>query len=303
MSNFATIPVAESGRVCSDSNGLSPSQVQQLLSGQVINAGWLFLGRFVGYTPEINVGGFVTPAAVNTTNTATAQFVRYSPFDYSNYGGQGQTSIGGCVVSSYRSDNVFVPPTLRLLDPGAVTLRVPDGSVKTLVNNVGSWSFNASSAIPGDVLYIPDAGGSFQFDGSGGSDVGAFHVPITIAPQLVWTNRASITNVDRGASLEVTWSGGEPNSYLWITGVSTDGGNPSVVTSFTCTAPVATGRFTIPQAVLGSLVASFVNPAFEFPSGQLAVANYGYPASFTASGLDIGLVSYFDSTTSLVNYR
>jgi hypothetical protein len=189
------------------------------------------------------------------------------------------------------------------LDAGGVTLRTPDGSTKTLIKGDTSWYFNASSAIPGDVLFVPDAGGTFRFIGSGGADVGPFDVPITVSQGLVWTNRTSITEVNRSNSLEVTWSGGQPNTYVWITGSSSDGGNPALLTSFTCTAPVSAQRFTVPQPVLGSLVASFQNPALPIPIGQLSVGNYSNPTTFTATGLSSGGVTFYNATYTTLNYR
>ncbi len=304
LSNFTTIPVSASGGPCTEPNGLSATQVEQALSGQSVSAGWLYVGRYESIQPGFSAGGIVIPGSTTTVNTGTAQFLRYSPFDFSNYGGQSQASIGSCVVNTYRSDAVFTPPYQGALDAGTVTLRIPDGSTKTLQRgDAGTHFVQASSATPGDVLFIPEAGGTFQFNGSGGADIGPFQASITLAPPLVWSNRTSITSISRANSLEITWTGGEPNSYVWITGVSTDGGNPSLITVFNCTAPVAAGRFTIPAAVLSSLVPSFTQPGVELATGQLAVANYKYPTTFTATGLNVGLLGSYQSITSVVAYR
>ena len=303
VSNFVTIPIAQTGRVCSDPHLMSAEQVQQTLSGQTVNAGWLSLGRFTIHVPGINAGPIVLPATTTISDGANAGFLRYTPFNFSNYGGQGVASIGSCIVSAFMSNNVFVPPIVQALDAGGVALRTPDGSTKTLVKVQNSWVFSASSANPGDVLFIPDSGGTYRFIGSGGPDVGPFDVPVTLSSGLVWTNRASITEVNRSNSLEVTWSGGQPNTYVWITGSSTDGNNPALLTSFTCTAPVAAQRFTIPQPVLGSLVPSFQNPALPIPIGQLSVGNYSNPTSFTATGLNSGMVTFYNATYTTLNYR
>jgi uncharacterized protein (TIGR03437 family) len=305
ISNFVTIPVATNGSVCTENNGLTSSQVQQILSGQTVSAGWLFLGKFQSLQPEVSVGGVVViPGGTTTADSATAQFLQYTPLAFANYGGQGQASIGSCVVSTYRSDNVFTPPFVRALDAGTIRLHLPGGATQTLQKGeFGLHSLVKSTAIPGDVLFIPDTGGTFQFEGTGGADVGAFQASVTLASPLVWTNKANIKDVIRANSLDVTWTGGQPNSYVLITGSSSDGGNPALLTTFTCTENVAAGHFTIPAAVLSSLVASFVTPEINFPTGQLALANYSNLASFNATGLNLAGIGAYFSSSIVVNYK
>jgi hypothetical protein len=209
------------------------------------------------------------------------------------------------VVSAFRSNAVFVPPFQRTLDAGTVSLRLPNGSSKTLLKGeAGNHYFTASSGVPSEPLFIPDGGGTFQFSNTGGADIGAFQTELTLTQPFVWTNETTITTVSRANGLEVTWSNGMPNSYIWITGSSSDGANPvSTITAFNCTVDAAAGRFTIPAAVLSSLLPSFTAQGVDYPTGQLALANYAYPSSFSAPGLDAGMKGALHSISILVNYR
>lgn len=81
---------------------------------------------------------------------------------------------------------------------------------------------------------------------------------------------------------------------------STSGANP-VGATFTCTAPVAAGQFTVPAAVLLSLPASASTSGI--PSGALTVGTYTNPKSFTATGLDYGYSISASLNSALVSYQ
>lgn len=300
ISNFTTIPVASSGGVCSDTNGLSSSEVTNVLSRADVRAGWLYLGRFTSRVPASTTNGVAVPASTTISDSATAQFLRYTPFDYTNYGGQGQPSIGSCVVSSYDASTPPQLKPLQYLDAGTITLALPDGSVRTLTKGNSSYFLNGSSA---SSLFIPETGGTFQFSRTGGAEIGPFTTLIGSFSPLIWTNRGSLVNVNRAQSLEVTWSGGAPDSYVVITGATSTPTNPAVATTFACTAAVSAGRFTIPADVLSSILPSAVIAGSTLPNGQLSIANYQSPLRFTASGLDTTWMAYFTSESSRVNYQ
>jgi hypothetical protein len=168
------------------------------------------------------------------------------------------------------------PPSITGLDAGTITITGPIGP-QTLVPQT-----NTPSALMG--LYsvqlansfLPPTGGAFTFTGSGGKQVGAFSTSISLTNPLNWTNMSAINSVTRANGLNITWTGGVPNTYVAITGSSLLS-NSAVGASFTCYAPVGAGQFTVPSYVLLALPAS--------ASGGLAVNNGAAPGSFTASGL------------------
>ena len=76
----------------------------------------------------------------------------------------------------------------------------------------------------------------------------------------------------------MTWSGGNPGTYVYITGGVVVAGNSALKGDFTCLAPVEAGQFTVPSYILLSLPAG---------NGSLGVQNIVF-APLAAAGLDIG---------------
>ncbi|MDE3196986.1 MAG: hypothetical protein KGN84_11615, partial [Acidobacteriota bacterium] len=124
--------------------------------------------------------------------------------------------------------------------------------------------------------FITNAGGSYAFHGTAGTDVGAFDASLMLpTPLLSWTNQSAVTTINRTSGLTVTWTGGGAGTYVSISGGSA---TSQVSASFSCSAPVSAGTFTIPSYVLGILPAG---------SGSLVLSNNSY-SSFTAPGIDVG---------------
>lgn len=150
-------------------------------------------------------------------------------------------------------------------------------------------------------LFIPDSGGTFTFKGTGGLNVGVFSAPITVANPFTWTNRGTISTVSRSQNLEITWTGGDPTSYVVVTGSTTNMTN--AVSSFSCLERASVGRLTVPRDVLAAMLPSPPSPGAPIPTGQLIIFNYKMPVKFTASGIDNGNISYYTGDVALVNYQ
>jgi hypothetical protein len=118
-------------------------------------------------------------------------------------------------------------------------------------------------------------------------------------PPFVWTNQSSITTVNRASGLTINWTGGDPSGYVTIAGTSTAYGSTaatSTTVSFTCTARVSDGSFTVPAVVLLGLPVSAPAPGSTVVlPGTLVVTNVGGSASFAPpSGIDFwGISSAF----------
>lgn len=304
ISNFVSIPVAESGGACTDWFS-SSSDVERLLgSGKTeVNLGWFYLTKFQSYSP--GVAG--QPARMTIQDSATAQFLRNTPFDSSNWGSVGGFANPGCVVTAWRTQSPFNAPLIRGLDGGApVTLTLPDGGTRTLMrNNVSNHAFSVSDATAGAQLIIPAAGGgTFRFRSPGGADVGPAEASITATRPLVWNEHTTITAVSRAQPLTLTWSGGTPGGLVIIQGGSFNGPNATdVFTAFGCTVPVEAGRFTVPRDVMASMVPSMSFPPFNAPTGTLLVQHFTLPARFTATGLDQGSITSVSYSGTQVQYQ
>jgi len=115
-----------------------------------------------------------------------------------------------------------------------------------------------------------------------------------------YVSPGQITALDRSHDQVFTWSGGIAGSYVSIFGysyiqVACPAGNGSDdYVSFTCSAPVSAGQFTVPAAVLESLLPS--------DSGVLGVTN-GNLKEFSAPGLDLGLTSFSTGSTISAPFR
>ena len=263
VSNTVALPISTSGGVCTDpvigDNGTQLSQG----------------GQSAAYTnASLAIAQSTTAQGVQTT--ATGIFQSIQPNSTSSVGGSA-VSLGNCSVSGVGGGtSTAPPPSITGLDAGTITITGPIGP-QTLVPQtntpsslMGLYSVQLANS------FLPATGGAFTFTGSGGKQVGAFTTSISLTNPMSWTNMSAINSVTRANGLNITWTGGVPNTYVAITGTSLSG-STAVGASFTCNAPVSAGQFMVPSYVLQGLPAS--------ASGSLTVSNGAAPGTFTASGL------------------
>ena len=183
------------------------------------------------------------------TNSTDAAFEKYTGL----YAPSNALSPGGCIV------NNLTPVSVNFtgLDPGTITLSGPSGLAVTLGSQFGIKGAFFAMLPAGS---IPQSGGTFTLKGSGGADVGSFTSTIAFSNPLL------------------TWTGGNPGTYVFITGASTST-SPRVTGGYTCLASVDAGQFTVPSYILSALPTG---------NGGTAVQNDVY-SSLSANGIDIGL--------------
>jgi hypothetical protein len=174
----------------------------------------------------------------------------------------------------------------------------------------GSYDASLSSGSPpNETLYLSP--GSYTINnGSGGADVGAFTVNLTVNQPLTWTNMSTIvTNgINRASGVTVDWTGGSPGTYVTISGGSImedSTGTSGVFAFFSCLAPVSAGSFTLGPNVLLQLPASTVlsEDGITISLSSLSVGNGSMPTQFSAPGLDYGFASSTISTSASVTYQ
>ena len=263
-SNIATIPVNAGGGACVDPvNGLSGSQV--VPGSQTIRTG------FVGLIQTVRTGANGT---LTYSTSATGAFEKYQGI----YSPTNPVSPGGCLVSNLTPVGVG---TFTGLDPGQIGLTGPSGLSVNLANQLGIKGAFIATLTAGA---IPQSGGSYAFQGTGGADVGSFTSTLNFSnPLLSWTNQNVAATIDRSRGFTVTWTGGNPGSYVFVTGTSTSAATantPSVAGGFTCLANAGDGQLTVPAYILSALPAG---------SGGVEIQNDIYEA-LPATGLDIGIV-------------
>lgn len=295
-SNFATIPVASGGRICSDKElaPVTPDEYQTLLSLGNANIGVISLGAMTTTSPTTGTAA---------SDSAYALLQKYTGQQLTSAGFMLQASTGSCIVFY----DPGPPPYFRWTSPAQlnagpqISVNGPNGSLALVPVYPGY-----AEPVGTSPLIIPPTGGAFTVDdGSGGPDVGPFTASLNanLAPPLEWTNRSAIMAVNRAKGQLITWTGGVPGSYASIFGYSSahqyGGANRSdVYTYFTCSAPVSAGQFTVPAAVLESVLPSGAvlgNGLQPVGNGNLYVAN-GMSQRFSAPGLDLGLFTFTTGT-------
>jgi uncharacterized protein (TIGR03437 family) len=304
VSNTVTLAIASAGSTCSDANGISAAgfaNIQAALnSKQSVNLGFVSLQQS---TLSFSIPA-LRPRIVPATTSASgfASFEKYTSAQFAASNSAFGISIGSCTISITNSAHQGSPITATGLDAGPqIAVMQPGGTTVNLTANTGVEKGYYSSPTSGGFSSI--APGTYHFTGPGGADVGAFAASLTVPTALTWTNQAAITAgpIVRGNPLTLTWTGGDPSSFIEIIGesVNTDLSDNSLGASFFCIAPVGPGSFTIPGAVTLSLPAS----AGVDSIGFLELGSESTPAPFTAQGLDYGFISAESSAGSSVTWQ
>jgi uncharacterized protein (TIGR03437 family) len=266
VSNTITLPIGQGGGVCTDPTlGYNGTQLGTLAGKTNYNEGILFITQ--------------STSAGQTTSGATGIFENVQGASSTNI--TGLTSVGSCNINSTVVGGTA--PTITGLDAGTITVTGPTGTqtLSTIPQAAGLYDAQLPAG------FIPASGGSYTFKGSGGAQVGSFSASVAYTNPLTWTNSSADTSVNRANGVNLTWSGGASGSIVYIGGTSS---SSSVSSSFTCYAPVSAGAFTVPSYVLLALPAG---------TGTLGITNEANPVSFTASGLDTGIL--FGGVTFSIN--
>ena len=285
VSNFVTLPVNPGGGVCSDpafgttgSSGSGGSGTRKDGFVEVSQA----------TIPSSDLGSDRSDAkphaqAFTTLSTASAAFTSTTGSSTVGF----TLSLGNCFVNYPGA--LTGNETVTYLDAGA-SIGLSGGGISTQISKlpgVGSYSAQLTSALT--------AGTSYTFKGPGGKDVGSFTVSITFPTLLDWTNENSITTVTESQGQAITWTGGEPGTYIFIGGSSSTAGPPPVSITFFCYVPVEDQQFTIPSYVLLTLPKG---------KGTLGMSNSAKPVQFpSTTGLDSASAQATDTFDTNVTYQ
>ena len=254
-SNFPTIPVASGGGECSDPMyGIKGSDLNRLSGRTNVNSAALFVAQ----TESIDTSGTKT-----TISSATGDFRHYQ----SGYGtSSGLPSIGSCVVTEPLS-----APTSSGIDAGTVSLSGSAGAYTLSTAAAGLYS----APLPGGAA---SPGGTFVFNWTGGSTVGAGSVTVHLpSPSFTWTNASASTTVKRSEGIQVSWTGGGSGSFVIISGTSSP--PAGLATSFLCYARLSDLTFTVP---------SYVTEALPAGTGSLGLVDNSAYQRLSSPGLDSG---------------
>jgi hypothetical protein len=301
VSNFGTLAVAASGRTCSDANSpLTAALLDQLFTTGSLSVGTISVSQLT--LPGVTVGGVTVGGSTIDAGSASFSKITSAQFNQGAFAAAlgGFSSIGSCFVDFFTTTSTSttsLPLNFQFTSLNAgpdIDIIGPDGTLAMpLTTSNGVYNYSTS----GLTDFIPAAGGSFTFTGPGGPDVGAFNAgPIQIGAPVAFTNASGISPVTRSNGLTVSWTGGQAGTYVGITGFSlaaqSGASGTYLVGFFSCRAPVAAGTFTVPASVLQELpVSSTLSENGVTESlGFLLLSNLAAPGTFTATGIDLGLV-------------
>jgi uncharacterized protein (TIGR03437 family) len=194
------------------------------------------------------------------------------------------------------ADSSFATPSAKGLQTGTLTVKGPSGSVP-LISAADLGGANEYIGLLGSSGVLqPGQGpapflnpGQYTITGGGGADVGGFSVSLTVPAgnSITWTNRNTLTTVNRSQPLTFTWTG---TSYL----VSLEGINYDVPTNtstaFRCIAPAGATSFTVPSWILTNMGTTRTN-ALQSRS-LIGIASATAPATFQATGLNNTVATY-----------
>ena len=311
MSNFVSISVAPDGGACPDPR-LPLEEATVILKAQgIVRTGAIELVRTASKTPAPPLG-----TIDSTIDLGAAAFVST---DYSKLvaiESLPSTTIGLCFLQQIAQNPQQTGANSgasTVLDAGTVfTVKGPNGT-KQLIKNpagyggtIGGGTLLAGNPVPGSpVLPLFTSPGTYTFDnGAGGADVGAFTATINVPEHLVWTEADTLKSISRGAGVDISWTGGDPDANVYVAGSSQLPRSLSPTPTgaqFTCRAHVRDGHLTIPPTVLLALPPTVTTNGV--PSGVLQVAMTPSSGAFNAPGVDIGITAFTNSTYRAMEYK
>jgi uncharacterized protein (TIGR03437 family) len=281
--NFGALPIEPGGGVCSDpALGYNGTQLSTQVTQTNYSAGTVEL--FQSTSPATSgTGTTTTSLALGTFEQNTGSTTVTT---------SGFISLGSCIVTEVVVVTGTTTVTTTGMDAGTITVTGPGGTVPlvseaSLFPSIPSFagfyatiSSTGTSTLPAGFI---TPGGTYTFQGTGGTTpptVGPFKTQIVFSnPLFQWTNQAAAATVTRSAGQQITWTGGSPGTYVYMSGSSSNG---SISGGFTCFSPVEAQAFNIPGFVLDTL------PASTTGAGNLAVGNSTVPVNFSATGLTSG---------------
>lgn len=134
------------------------------------------------------------------------------------------------------------------LDAGSsLALSGPAGSWTLAPTRTGQYQVLFGSTPTGPNLVT----GTYTVTSAGGKDLSAFNATLNVGANVLWTNKTSITSIDRSQPLTVTWSGGTNPGSVLIGGYVFS--NTVGLVGFVCTEDTSKGSFTIPSFILSLL--------------------------------------------------
>ncbi|MGD0771569.1 MAG: BACON domain-containing carbohydrate-binding protein [Candidatus Solibacter sp.] len=263
-SNTVTMAINNNRQPCSDS---SPFSATSRTGGKNASIGLARLS-YTDPTNALKIGNGTVDIAMGSFNQSTgvgdlgfSLYASLPPINtctyYNNIGSLNGLLGGQLPGAANGATPLDAGPAISVQGPnGLQGVSYSDSSAQVspymgVLGTGGGWT--ALGLGPSTPFLDP---GSYTVSGPGGKDVGPFQYTMQIPAGATWTNRDSITAVDRTKGLTVQWSGGTASTQaVAIIGYSS---NPATNVSggFACLSDMAPGTFTVPSNFLANLPAT-----------------------------------------------
>ena len=300
ISNFVTMAISPSGGTCT--TDVLPQVTSAFIKGQKLGE------AIVTRTTTRHDIGTIAPVDVTSDFHVSFAFepaVKPFPFNPA----LAFPPSGTCTAYMHQSDlldaDLFSPPLPGIipetmpLDVGPPFMLTGRNGTKTLSTGFSAGLLNptagllgamiSNNILPGTLFLDP---GSYTLQGFGGTEVGKFTTNFTIPQPLTWTNRLQTNLVPRTQPLTINWTGGDSGQTVAIIGFGDDlPSNSSTV--FACIAPPGATSFTVPTDILSTLPAGRTDPLRSKDVLYLMTLAGGSLKPINATGLDVGLTSFY----------
>jgi uncharacterized protein (TIGR03437 family) len=296
--NVTTTSIAPAGQTtCSDSSGfLSAANLQKASANG-----------------SLNIAGLEVDRIADGNDTLFAYFGDFPLNSFiRSYGGSFLPSIGSCMayeVGGSSLETALVDPIQpTYLNAGPDLMVSGPGGTKTVpvttTSTISTGYFAEYLAIEPSVYIEP---GSYSVsNGSGGAGVSAFSAALTLPAAVVPANIPS--SVNRAQNLTLNWTGGAPFTVVGIFAFNgvlvTASPSLSSYAYIMCSAPAASGTFTIPSAILNLLPPKGYGTLTQL-GVNISIA--GIPEShFTAAGspgIDDGILTVYVANGSVATIQ
>jgi uncharacterized protein (TIGR03437 family) len=291
-SNFTSIAVSTTGAICSDPNLFTSADIQNVAGGNPMRLGTALLSQFTATGTILGL-----PLKVDY-ETGKSYYQKYTPDSFLNSLStlaDLAVSSGSCAVFQFQNGAFTDPVPSTGLDAGAAINLTSGGTANPMAKSVtGHYqaTFVTPNPLGSSTPSVLKPGSTLTLDdGNGGADVGSFKFNITQPPAITWNNKPTAATISRSQDLKITWTGGDPASYVYVLGQSPIDTANQTGAEFVCVAPNSDGGLTVPESILSALPPSSMISEFGFtvPGGLLTV-NTTTVSRQTAPGLDVFLV-------------
>ncbi len=292
ISNFVTMAIGPSANACT--TDVLPSVTTAFINGQSLAEN--IAVRAITHQDV----GMVSPVDTTADYNVTFAFqpdVKPFPFNPAI----AFPPSGTCTEYLHQGDLMNssplpgITPTTMPLDYGLPLLMTGPNGNKALTAtfsgaNAAYLGGSISNGILPSSLYLDP--GNYSIQGFGGLNIGMFLTKFTIPTPPTWTNRLSTNVVPRNQPLTLNWTGGDSGQVVAFIGFGIDlPTNSSAV--FGCIASPGSNSFTIPSDILANLPATRPNPLQSKDIIYMMVLSGASVQAIQASGLEVGLTSFY----------